>query len=114
VRTYARRRAARVLPAYSLALAGSIVVLAGAAGTPGVRVAPSDQLALFAVFAQNLGPATIIKLDSGLLYDWAIAGHGLSQPWTKALPALLPLFAVGMLVAHLGSDHKSARDNAKR
>lgn len=137
--TYLRRRAARVLPAYYLALGGSIVLLAGAAGTPGVRLAPTEQLPLFAIFAQNLNPATIMKLDPpmwtlavevafylllpllgaltlrvrrpvlvptaaltiGLLYDWAIAGQGLSQPWTKALPALLPLFAAGMLIAHV-------------
>ena len=137
--TYLRRRAARVLPAYYLALAGSIFLLAGAAGTPGVRLAPPEHLVLFAVFAQNLSPETIMKLDppmwtlavevafylvlpslgalamrarwpvavpllvvgAGLVYNSAIAGDGLSQPWTKALPALLPLFGVGMLIAHL-------------
>jgi len=151
LRTYLRRRAARVLPAYYLALAGSIVLLAGAAGTPGVRLAPPELLALFAVFAQNLSPATIMKLDppmwtlavevafylllpllgalmmrarrpvvvplaaaaTGLLYDWAIAGHGLSQPWTKALPALLPLFAVGMLIAHLRPTVRPSRSTRR-
>jgi peptidoglycan/LPS O-acetylase OafA/YrhL len=128
-----------VLPAYYIALAGSLVLLADAAGTPGVRLAPAELLPLFAVFAQNLNPATIMKVDppmwtlvvevafylvlplfgaftrrvrwpvmvplvvlaGGLMYDLAIAGRRLSQPWTKALPALLPLFAVGMLLAHL-------------
>jgi peptidoglycan/LPS O-acetylase OafA/YrhL len=139
---YLLRRAARVLPAYYLAFAGSLVLLAEAGGTPGVRLAPIEQLPLFVVFAQNLSPATIMKLDppmwtlavevsfylvlplagaiatrirtpvlvpiaallAGLAYDAAIAGHGLSQSWTKSLPALLPLFAAGMLVAHLPDD----------
>jgi peptidoglycan/LPS O-acetylase OafA/YrhL len=137
--TYLRCRTARVLPAYYLALGGSILLLAGAAGTPGVRLAPPEHLVLFALFAQNLSAETIMKLDppmwtlavevgfylvlpllsalmmrtrrpvavpllaigAGLAYNWAIAGDGLSQPWTKALPALLPLFGVGMLIAHL-------------
>lgn len=42
-------------------------------------------------------------LLGGLLYSASIAGEGLSQPWSKALPALLPLFAVGMLAASLFS-----------
>jgi peptidoglycan/LPS O-acetylase OafA/YrhL len=43
----------------------------------------------------------LLAVGAGLVYNWAIAGRGLSQPWTKALPALLPLFGVGMLIAHL-------------
>lgn len=139
VTAYLRRRAARILPAYYVALAGAVVLLAAAQGTPGVRLPPIDMLPLFLIFAQNLDPATIMKLDppmwtlvvelmfylllpilgaimlrarrpvlvacgalaAGLMYDAAVAGQGLSQPWTKALPALLPLFAVGMVMAHL-------------
>lgn len=135
---YAVRRAARVVPAYLLAVVGAILLLRGAGSVPGVRLPPSDALWRFFVFAQNLSPATIMKLDpplwtlavevafyallpaagwaamrvrrpwlvpgallcAGLGYNAAIAGQGLSQPWTKALPALLPLFAAGMLLAH--------------
>lgn len=136
---YAARRTARVVPAYLLAVGGAILLLHAAGGVPGVRLPPADTFWRFFVFAQNLSPATIMKLDpplwtlavevafyellpfagwwamrlrrpwlvpaallcAGLAYDAAIAGRGLSQPWTKALPALLPLFGAGMLLAHL-------------
>ena len=42
---YLRRRAARVLPAYYLALVGSIVLLWGASGTPGVRLPSAGRAA---------------------------------------------------------------------
>jgi len=138
---YARSRIARVAPAYYAALIGSIALLWGLAGTPGVRLPPASELPLFCVFAQNLSPSSVMKLDPpmwslavevgfylllpvvgrlavrlprrrlaqalvplallmlGLVYNWAIAGRGLSMTYTKTLAAMLPYFAVGMLGA---------------
>jgi acetyltransferase len=63
LRSYLAKRAARILPAYYVALAGSIILLWLAAGTPGVRLPPAGTLPLFAVFAQNLDPRTVMTLD---------------------------------------------------
>ncbi|MGH2899462.1 MAG: acyltransferase family protein, partial [Solirubrobacteraceae bacterium] len=49
LRRYARARAARILPAYYVALAGSIVLLWGLRGTPGLRLPPAGELPLFVV-----------------------------------------------------------------
>lgn len=146
---FLRRRAVRVLPAYYLALAGAVVLLAGAGSTPGVRLPPVEKLPLFMILAQNFDSSTIMKLDppmwtlvvevcfylmlpilgaiavklrrpglvaagtlaAGLVYDIVLAGHGFSQPWTKALPALLPLFAVGMLAAQVPVRTSMARSS---
>lgn len=139
-REYLVRRGARVLPAYYLALVGSIVLLWGAAETPGVRLPPAELLPLFLVFAQNFNPQTVMKLDPpmwtlavevsfylllplvavvalrlprhrvvqalvplallllGLLWNVDIAGER-SIVAGKLLPAMLPYFALGMLVA---------------
>lgn len=87
---YAVRRAARILPAYYLALIGSVALLWGAAGTPGVRLPPATALPLFAVFAQNYSPAALLSLDP--------------PTWTLSIEAsfyvLLPL--VGIAAARLG------------
>jgi peptidoglycan/LPS O-acetylase OafA/YrhL len=138
---YVRSRAARILPAYYVALGGSIVLLWGLDGTPGLRLPPAGELPLFAVFGQNLAPGTVMKLNPpmwtlavemsfyallpaigwlalrcrpqrrslaviplallavGLIYNWSIAGHGLSMTFSKTLAAMLPYFALGMLAA---------------
>jgi peptidoglycan/LPS O-acetylase OafA/YrhL len=138
---YARSRVARIAPAYYAALIGSIALLWGLAGTPGVRLPPASELPLFFVFGQNFSPASVMKLDPpmwslavevsfylllpllgwlavrlpprrrmqaliplallvvGLVYNWSIAGRGLSMTFTKTLAAMLPYFAVGMLGA---------------
>ncbi len=138
---YVRARAARILPAYYVALLGSIVLLWGLDGTPGLRLPPAGELPLFAVFGQNLSPGTVMKLNPpmwtlaievsfyvilpaigwlalrlpprrrslariplallvvGLLYNWSIAGQGLSMTFSKTLAAMLPYFAFGMLAA---------------
>src|SRR5215210_4433549 len=44
LRAYLRSRVARIAPAYYLALVGSIGLLWGLAGTPGVRLPPVEQL----------------------------------------------------------------------
>jgi peptidoglycan/LPS O-acetylase OafA/YrhL len=63
IRPYLARRAARVLPAYYLALAGSLVLLWSAAGTPGVRLPPASSLPLFAVFGQNFTSDSVMTLN---------------------------------------------------
>src|SRR4051812_24757077 len=53
LRVYGWRRAARILPAYYVALAGAVLLLWHARGTPGVSLPPAGKLWLFAVFGQN-------------------------------------------------------------
>jgi peptidoglycan/LPS O-acetylase OafA/YrhL len=138
---YVRSRAARILPAYYVALLGSIVLLWGLDGTPGLRLPPAAELPLFAFFGQNLSPGTVMKLNPpmwtlaievsfymvlpaigwlalrlkpsrrsqaliplaliavGIVYNWSIAGQGLSMTFSKTLAAMLPYFALGMLAA---------------
>lgn len=60
---YARRRAARILPAYWVALAGAVLLVWPYEGTPGVRLPPAEDLWLFAVLGQNFTEATLLKLD---------------------------------------------------
>ena len=67
---YFRRRAARILPAYYLALAGSIALLYQARGTPGVELPEAADLWLFAVFGQNFSHETLLTLNSPL---WTLA-----------------------------------------
>jgi acetyltransferase len=139
---YARRRAARILPAYYLAMIGTFALLWGARGTPGVRLPDGADLALFAVFAQNFSTHTILKFNPVTwtlcleVFFYAVLpliglaayrfgrGDARRQRWiligllafglawnagayvfggnmlaTKALPAYLPYFALGMLLA---------------
>lgn len=82
VRTYAVHRIGRIIPAYWLAIIGSIALLYPIAGSPGVRLPPPEQLPLFFVFAQNLSPQTLLKLDPPM---WTLAVEA-------AFYVLLPLF----------------------
>lgn len=70
LRRFIRARAARIAPAYYAALIGSIVLLWGLAGTPGLRLPPAEQLPLFVGFAQNLSPASVMKLNPPM---WSLA-----------------------------------------
>ncbi|MEA2450642.1 MAG: hypothetical protein QOG63_2574 [Thermoleophilaceae bacterium] len=141
---YARRRVARIVPAYYLAIAGAFVLLWGQRGSPGVRLPDGSGLPLFLVFGQNYSHGTFFTLSPVSwtlcveaafyvvlpLIGWAafrfarrsvkgqallIAGiAGVGLVWSavvykgtfdlilgKALPAYLPHFAAGMLVALL-------------
>ena len=60
---YLRRRAARIVPAYYVALLGSIVLLWGAAGTAGVRLPPAGHLWTFFLFAQNYVDDSLMRLN---------------------------------------------------
>ena len=149
---YLIRRVARIVPAYYLALAGSVALLWGAAGTPGVRLPPATALPLFAVFAQNYSPSAVLSLDPptwtlsieasfylvlpivglaamrlgssrwsqvALPVAMIVAGltwngvTGLAEPFDKALPAALPYFGAGMLVAVLASARPIAPRTAR-
>jgi peptidoglycan/LPS O-acetylase OafA/YrhL len=67
---YVRARAARILPAYYVALLGSIALLWGLKGTPGLRLPPAGELPLFFVFGQNFSPASVMKLNPPM---WSLA-----------------------------------------
>src|SRR3954453_13014620 len=142
VRRYARRRAARIVPAYWVATIGAIALLWGGAGTPGIRLPEVADLPLFAVFGQNYSLDTIMTLNPVTwtlcleaafyvllpligLFAWRLGPRALGRQallvgaliplgvawnqlahdngWsiiaTKALPAYLPYFAFGMLLA---------------
>jgi peptidoglycan/LPS O-acetylase OafA/YrhL len=82
VGAYLIRRAARILPAYYLAVAGSIALLWSIKGATGVRFPPTSDLWLFGVFGQNLTDATVLKLDPPL---WTLA---VEVSYYLVLPAL--------------------------
>jgi len=92
---YARARAARILPAYYVALAGSIVLLWGLKGTPGLRLPPAGELPLFFVFGQNFSPASVMKLNPPM---WSLAVEMMFY-------ALLPM--VGWLALRLPPRRRS-------
>ena len=64
IRSYLLRRAARIVPAYYLALAGTVGLLMTAGETPGRRLIEVGQFPLFLVFGQNYSPATLLKLNA--------------------------------------------------
>lgn len=70
LRPYAVRRAARILPAYYLAVLGSIALLWPISDSAGVRLPPAEDLWLFAVFGQNLRASTLLTLDPPM---WTLA-----------------------------------------
>jgi peptidoglycan/LPS O-acetylase OafA/YrhL len=152
VRRYARRRVARIVPAYYVALAGTVALLWGLRGSPGVRLPDAVQLPLFLVFGQNYSSETFLTLNpvtwtlcleaafyvslpliglvayrfargrvraqAALLAAIALVGIAYSAldyelGWGamagKALPAYLPVFAAGMLVA-LWAEARRARE----
>lgn len=62
-RAFGVRRAARILPAYWLAIAGAILLLWPHDGVPGVRLPPAHDLWLFAIFGQNFTEHTLLTLN---------------------------------------------------
>ncbi len=152
VARYARRRAARILPAYYVATIGAIALLWGGGDTPGIHLPPASGLPLFAVFGQNYSLDTIMRLNPvtwtlcveaafyvllpvlgwlawrmgpgkwgrqavvvGALIPLGLAWNQIAHDnaWniigTKALPAYLPYFACGMLLA-LWSEWRRERE----
>ncbi len=70
LRRYLRSRVARIAPAYYVALVGSIGLLWGLAGTPGLRLPPAGELPLYFLFAQNTSPSSVMKLNPPM---WSLA-----------------------------------------
>lgn len=67
---YYWRRIVRIVPSYYLAIIGSIVLLWSLGDVAGVRLPPSDQLWLFALFLQNYSRETLLTLDAP---TWTLA-----------------------------------------
>ncbi|MDX6689888.1 MAG: hypothetical protein QOG15_1345 [Solirubrobacteraceae bacterium] len=82
LRRFVRARAARIAPAYYAALLGSVALLWGLAGTPGLRLPPPGELSLFVAFAQNLSPGSVMKLDPPM---WSL---GVEVSFYALLPLL--------------------------
>lgn len=108
LRRYVRARIVRVLPGYYVALIGSVALLWGLSGTPGLRLPPAEQLPLFLVFGQNFSAATVMKLNPPM---WSLAVEvmfyallplvgwlALRLPPRRRMQALVPLalLAIGM------------------
>ena len=91
LRRYLKRRAARILPAYYVAILGSIALLWGS-NIPGLTLPPPGDLPLFAVFAQNYSTDAHQTLDG--------------PTWTLCVEVgfylLLPLLAVALLRLRAG------------
>jgi peptidoglycan/LPS O-acetylase OafA/YrhL len=64
IASYLVRRAARIMPAYYLALAGTLVLLATAGDVPGRRLVAAAQLPVFLVFGQNYLPSTLLHVNA--------------------------------------------------
>jgi peptidoglycan/LPS O-acetylase OafA/YrhL len=98
VRGYLLRRAARIMPAYYLALAGTLALVAAAGDVPGRRTVENGELPLFLGFAQNYSPDTLLKVNAA---TWTLCVE-------VAFYLLLPI--VGLVVLHrcAGSMRKQA------
>lgn len=70
VRSYLVRRAARIVPAYWVAILGTLALLSLAGDVPGRRLIDAGKLPLFFVFGQNYFPDTLLKLNAA---TWTLA-----------------------------------------
>ena len=70
VRSYLVRRAARIVPAYYVAILGTLALLWAAGDVPGRRLVDAAQLPLYFVFGQNYTPDTLLKLNAA---TWTLA-----------------------------------------
>ena len=61
---YLLRRAARIVPAYYVALVGSLLLVSTAGDVPGKRIVDGAKLPLFFLFGQNYSPDTLLKLNA--------------------------------------------------
>jgi len=89
--SYLVRRAARIMPAYYVALAGTLLLIGMSGGVAGRAVSGRD-LPLFLVFSQNYTTETLLKLNAA---TWTLAVE-------MAFYLLLPLVALFALKACFG------------
>src|SRR4029450_7519770 len=68
--SYLSRRAARIVPAYYVAIAGTLALLLAAGDVPGRRLVDAGQVPLFFVFGQNYTPDTLLKVNAA---TWTLA-----------------------------------------
>jgi peptidoglycan/LPS O-acetylase OafA/YrhL len=88
-RAYAIRRAARIVPAYWVAIAASVVLLWNHDSVPGVRLPDASNLWLFSVFGQNYNEDTLLTLNPP---SWTLA---VEATFYVALPLLGVLAVAG-------------------
>jgi peptidoglycan/LPS O-acetylase OafA/YrhL len=89
---YLLRRAARIAPAYYVAIAGTLILVSLAGdGTPGRRLVGAGELPIFFLFGQNYSPETLLKLNAA---TWTLAVE-------VAFYAVLPL--LGLIALRLRS-----------
>lgn len=81
-RRYLIRRAARIVPAYYVAIIGSVALLWGFGETQPLRLPPASDLWLFFVFAQNFSSATVMTLNPP---TWTL---GIEASFYLALPLI--------------------------
>ncbi len=89
LRSYTRRRAWRVLPAYWVSLAGAVALLWGGSPSDGIRLPPADMLWAFVVLVQNYFADTVMRLNP---VTWTLVVE-------VAFYVLLPLVAAGFAAA---------------
>lgn len=70
VGSYLVRRAARIVPAYYVAILGTLVLLSLAGDVPGRRLVDAAKVPVFFVFGQNYSPDTLLKLNAA---TWTLA-----------------------------------------
>lgn len=93
---YAKRRIARIMPAYYVALAGAVALLWGWGDEVGFRPVSEGELTLFAAFSQNYSADTLLRFNPVL---WTLA---LEVAFYIALPF------IGMLAYRLGGPRRTA------
>jgi peptidoglycan/LPS O-acetylase OafA/YrhL len=102
LRRYAERRVRRIVPAYYVAVAGSIALLWSLDRVPGVRLPDASNLWLFALFAQNFSENTLLTLDPPM---WTLS---VEATFYAALPLL------GALALAAGSSRLLAGASRRR
>lgn len=95
-RGYGVRRAARIAPAYYVALTGAVLMLWGWGDEQGFRPISEGELGLFALFSQNYSDGTLLRFNPVL---WTLA---LEVAFYFVLPFL------GMLLYRLGGPRRAA------
>jgi peptidoglycan/LPS O-acetylase OafA/YrhL len=93
IRAYLVRRAARILPAYYLALLGALVLVGSAGAVEGRRMIESGEIPLFFLFAQNYSADTLLRLNAA---TWTLVVE-------VAFYLLLPIVALFALRRCYGS-----------